>query len=128
MDTSAPHGNRSNDTFILNQGSHAGVLSSGDSHTQDFILTGAHNFTLPASSQQQAISLLGWDPWGPDLTTQQYGRPTRSITSPCTTFTQELTHPFPRLQTKLLSSLEPPFLSCSIQQGPSQRNCNTPNI
>ena len=53
MDSHAPHGNASDDAFILNQGSHAGVLAATESHTQDFIVTGAYKFAFNSGSLQE---------------------------------------------------------------------------
>ena len=49
MDSHAPSGNSADDTFILQQGGHSGIHASTESHTQDFIVTGIHNFNLTAN-------------------------------------------------------------------------------
>ena len=49
MDTHAAGGNSADDTFILQQGGHTGVHADTEGHTQDFIVTGTHDFTLRAN-------------------------------------------------------------------------------
>ena len=50
MDTHAAGGNSADDTFILQQGGHTGVHAYSESHTQDFIVTREHNFSLRANT------------------------------------------------------------------------------
>ena len=57
MDSHAPSGNSADDTFILQQGGHSGIHASTESHTQDFIVTGIHNFIITANQTESFNNL-----------------------------------------------------------------------